>query len=70
MGGFPDSICLILISKVSQGGKSLTEFYKKVINRYRTQIITNNDAQKRFDDIEFKIIKCININPNFLLILD
>lgn len=50
--------------------KSLTEFYKKVINRYRTQIITNNDAQKRFDDIEFKIIKCININPNFLLILD
>lgn len=50
--------------------KSLTEFYKKVINRYRTQIITNNDTQKRFDDIEFKIIKCININPNFLLILD
>ena len=50
--------------------KSLTEFYKKIINRYRPQIITNNDVQKRFDDIEFKIIKCININPNFLLILD
>jgi hypothetical protein len=50
--------------------KSLTEFYKKVINRYRTTIITNQSIQKRFDDIEFKIIKCININPNFLLILD
>lgn len=50
--------------------KSLTEFYKKIINRYRSCIITNNDFQKRFDDIEFKIIKCININPNFLLILD
>ena len=50
--------------------KSLTEFYKKVINRYRTSIITDINLQKKFDDIEFKIIKCININPNFLLILD
>lgn len=50
--------------------KSLTEFYKKIINKYRTQIITNPNYQRRFDDIEFKIIKCININPNFLLILD
>jgi hypothetical protein len=50
--------------------KSLTEFYKKIINKYRTQIITNSYYQSKFDDIEFKIIKCININPNFLLILD
>ncbi len=50
--------------------KSLTEFYKKVINRYRQIIITNQHVQNKFDDMEFKIIKCININPNFLLILD
>ena len=50
--------------------KSLTEFYKRVINRYRQMIITNSNIHNKFDDIEFKIIKCININPNFLLILD
>lgn len=50
--------------------KSLIEFYKKIINRYRNDIITNKYMQNKFDDIEFKIIKCININPNFLLILD
>jgi energy-coupling factor transporter ATP-binding protein EcfA2 len=50
--------------------KSLIEFYKKIINRYRNQIMNNQSLQIKFDDIEFKIIKCININPNFLLILD
>jgi hypothetical protein len=50
--------------------KSLIEFYKKIINRYRNQIMNNKTLQSKFDDIEFKIIKCININPNFLLILD
>jgi energy-coupling factor transporter ATP-binding protein EcfA2 len=50
--------------------KSLIEFYKKIINRYRNQIMNNTNIQNKFDDIEFKIIKCININPNFLLILD
>ncbi len=50
--------------------KSLMEFYKKVINRYRNQIINNKNIQLKFDETEFNIIKCININPNFLLILD
>lgn len=50
--------------------RSLIEFYKKIINRYRNQIMNNKSLQSKFDDIEFKIIKCININPNFLLILD
>lgn len=50
--------------------KSVTEFYKKVINRYRNSIINNKSLQSKFEDTEFNIIKCININPNFLLILD
>lgn len=50
--------------------KSLIEFYKKIINRYRSNIVTSETYKNKFDDLEFKIIKCININPNFLLILD
>lgn len=50
--------------------RSLIEFYKKIINRYRTKIISDQSYRSKFDDMEFKIIKCININPNFLLILD
>ena len=50
--------------------KSVIEFYKKIINRYRTQIINNKSIQSNFDETDFNIIKCVNINPNFLLILD
>lgn len=50
--------------------KSLMEFYKKIINKYRNLIINNKSYQNKFDDTEYNIIKCININPNFILIFD
>ena len=48
----------------------MKEFYKKVINKYRNLINTNDNYKRIFDDIELKIINFININPSMLLIID
>lgn len=51
--------------------EKMKEFYKKVINKYRNIINSNNSYYKNiFDDIELKIINFININPAMLLIID
>ena len=48
----------------------MKEFYKKVINKYRNLINTNQNYKNLFDDIELKMINFININPSMLLIID
>lgn len=48
----------------------MKEFYKKVINKYRNLINTNQQYKNLFDDIELKMINFININPSMLLIID
>ena len=45
--------------------KTLTSFYKKIIHDNKYSIEYN-----KFDDLELKIINYININPNFLIIID
>lgn len=46
--------------------KNLISFYKKIINENKSIINKNNNLE----EIEIKIINYININPNFLIILD
>jgi hypothetical protein len=51
--------------------EKLKEFYKKVINKYRTKINNGEfSSTTQFEDIELKIINFININPYMLLIID
>jgi hypothetical protein len=46
--------------------QNLINFYKKIINKNKSTITRQNNL----DEIEIKIINYININPNFLMILD
>ena len=46
--------------------QNLVAFYKNIINKNRSIIDKNNNL----DEMEIKIINYININPNFLIILD
>lgn len=50
--------------------KALIDYYKKIINRLKAIILTNPSYKNILDDSEIQIIKCLNINPNLLLILD
>jgi len=46
--------------------QNLITFYKMIINKNKSIINKHNNL----DELEIKIIKYININPNFLIILD
>lgn len=53
--------------------KTLTDKHKEsLINFYKNEIDKNKDRlnYSQYDDTELKIIEYININPNFLLIID
>jgi len=46
--------------------QNLISFYKKIINKNKPII----NRQNNLDELEIKIVNYININPNFLMILD
>ena len=46
--------------------QNLISFYKKIINKNKPII----NKQNNLDELEIKIVNYININPNFLIILD
>lgn len=49
--------------------EGMVKLYKKIINKYKYKIL-NNNVSYGLTDNELRIIKYINIDPHFLLILD